>query len=56
MNRLLMFVGMTVGGYIGWWAGDYLGLGLMTTFLLSSLGSVVGIVGVWWFRKEYLDT
>ena len=24
VNRLLMFIGMTVGGYIGWWAGEYL--------------------------------
>ena len=23
MNRLLIFIGMTVGGYVGWWAGDY---------------------------------
>ena len=55
MNRLLTFVGMTVGGCIGGWAGDCLGLGLMTTFLLSSLGSLLGIGGAWWFMRNYLD-
>ena len=55
MNRLLNFIGMTVGGCAGGWAGDYLGFGLMTTFLVSSLGSVAGIVGVWWFMRDYLE-
>ena len=54
MNRLLMFIGVTVGGCAGGWAGDCLGLGLMTTFLVSSLGSLAGIVGVWWFMRDYL--
>ena len=56
MNRLLMLVGMTVGGYLGWWAGEYLGFGLMTTFMVSSLGSLVGVVGVWWLVKVCLDS
>jgi hypothetical protein len=55
MNRLLNFIGMTVGGCVGGWAGNYFGLGLMTTFLISGLGSVVGICGVWWFMRDYLD-
>ncbi len=55
MNRLLMFLGITVGGCVGGWAGDCLGFGLMATFLFSSLGSVVGIVGVWWFMTKYLE-
>ncbi len=56
MNRLLMFIGMMVGGYVGWWVCECLGLGLMTTVLVSSLGSAVGVFGVWWFKKDYLDT
>jgi hypothetical protein len=50
-----MLIGMTVGGYIGWWAGDYLGFGLMGTFLVSSLGSAVGIVVVWKVQTDYLS-
>jgi hypothetical protein len=25
--RFFMFVGMTIGGAIGWWAGSYVGIG-----------------------------
>ena len=55
MNRLLMFLGMTMGGYVGWWAGDYIGFGLMGTFLVSSLGSMAGIYVVWRFMGDYLS-
>ncbi len=55
MNRLLMFLGMTVGGYLGWWIGDYIGLGLMGTFLVSSVGSMVGIYVAWRIMCDYLD-
>jgi len=55
VNRLLMFVGMTVGGYVGWWAGEYVGLGLMGAFLLSSVGSLVGIYAAWRVLTDYLS-
>ena len=29
MSRLLTFVGMTVGGYVGWWGGEYFGCELL---------------------------
>ncbi len=54
MNRLLMFTGTTVGGYVGWWAGDYVGLGLMGAFLVSSLGSLVGIYLAWRVLVDFL--
>ena len=55
MNRLLMFVGMTAGGYVGWWAGDCLGFGLMGAFLVSSLGSLAGIYVAWRALVDYLS-
>ena len=55
MNRLLIFVGMTLSGYVGWWAGDYLGFGLMGTFLVSSLGSMAGIYVIWRIMTDYLN-
>ena len=55
MTRLLMFVGMTVGGYIGWWAGDAMGFGLMGAFLVSGVGSLAGIYVAWWVLTNYLD-
>jgi hypothetical protein len=54
MNRLLIFVGMILGGYVGWWLGDHIGLGLMTTFLVSSLGSAAGVYVAWRVARDYL--
>ena len=55
MNRLLIFIGMTVGGYVGWWAADRMGMGFMTTFLLSTLGSAVGVYAAWRIGEDYLS-
>lgn len=55
VNRLLMSIGVTVGGYVGWWLGDYLGFGLMGAFLVSSLGSMAGIYAAWRVLVDYLD-
>ncbi len=55
MNRLLMFVGMSVGGWVGWWAGDAIGLGLMGAFLVSTIGSVAGVYVAWKVLTNYLD-
>ncbi len=55
MSRLLIFIGMTLGGYIGWWAADYFGLGLMTTFLVSTLGSAIGVYVAWRIMRAFLD-
>jgi hypothetical protein len=55
VNRLLMLTGMTVGGYIGWAVGEYLGFELIGAFLISSLGSVAGVIAAWWVLTKYLD-
>ncbi|NQT36963.1 MAG: hypothetical protein HQ581_05715 [Planctomycetes bacterium] len=54
MERLLMFIGIIVGGYAGWYLGDYCGFGLMGDFLLSSLGSAVGIYVAWRILRDFL--
>ena len=54
MNRLLIFIGMTIGGYVGWCAGEYMGLELMGASLVSSLGSVAA--SVWKIGRDYLGT
>jgi outer membrane lipoprotein SlyB len=41
MSRLLAFVGATLGGAIGWWLGS--AVGLMTSFLLSVVGTAAGV-------------
>ena len=41
MSKLLGFVGATVGGALGWWAGN--AVGLMTAFILSTVGTGIGL-------------
>ena len=41
MRKLLGFVGATIGGSLGWWLGSP--VGLMTSFLISMLGTGVGM-------------
>jgi hypothetical protein len=41
VSKLLTFVGATVGGAIGWWLGAR--VGTMTAFMVSTLGSGVGV-------------
>jgi hypothetical protein len=55
LSRLSIFVGMTLGGYVGWWAGEYVGFGLMGAFLVSSLGSLVGVYAAWRILVDYWD-
>ena len=50
--RLLMFVGLTVGGAIGWWIGSYVGIG--TALLVSTVGSLAGVYGVYRLTRNYL--
>lgn len=45
MSKLLIFVFSTLGSYLGWELGSY--VGLMTAFCVGSLGAVVGIVVGW---------
>jgi hypothetical protein len=53
MNRLCIFIGMMVFGWIGWWIGAR--FGFMTAFWLSSLGSIVGVYVGWRINRDYLS-
>ena len=50
--KLCIFIGVNVGGMIGWWLGEY--VGVMTAFLVSGVGSVLGVYGGWRVAREYL--
>jgi hypothetical protein len=41
VTKLLVLVGSTIGGGIGWWLGDR--VGMMTAFIVSMVGTGVGI-------------
>jgi hypothetical protein len=43
MGKLLMLIGSTVGSYAGWWLGGH--VGLMTAFVISMVGTGVGLYG-----------
>ena len=50
--KLLIFVGINLGGYVGWELGER--FGMMTAFLLSGAGSVLGVFAGWWTARKYL--
>jgi hypothetical protein len=41
MRRLVIAMLTIVGGWIGWWLGDH--VGLMTAFILSMVGTGFGM-------------
>ena len=52
MKKLLIFAGMTAGGWAGWALAER--FGIMTAFLVSSLGSLVGVIVAWRIGREWL--
>ena len=51
--KLCIFVGVNLGGYVGWELGDR--FGTMTAFLLSGAGSVLGVFAGWWAARKMLS-
>jgi hypothetical protein len=45
--KLCIFVGTTVVGYAFWFLGELIGLSFFGCFLLSGVGSVVGVWAGW---------
>jgi outer membrane lipoprotein SlyB len=52
MMKLCTLGGATVGGYAFWAIGDALGFDFVGSFLLSGVGSVVGIVAGWKLARK----
>ena len=53
MDKLCIFVGTTIGGYLFWYVGDLLGMEFVGCFLLSGLGSMVGVFAGWKFAQRF---
>jgi predicted MFS family arabinose efflux permease len=51
MKKLLILIGMTLGGWVGWWLGDR--FGVMTAFIVSTLGSLIGVVLAWKVGRRF---
>ncbi len=50
--KFCIFIGVNVGGYAGWVLGEP--MGLMAAFLISSLGSILGVYAGWKVARLYL--
>lgn len=55
MMGLCILIATTILGSAGWWLGDHFGFGLMTTYLLSSVGSLAGVYAGWRVHRDYLS-
>lgn len=53
MSKMLAWAGATLGGALGWWAGA--GVGTMTAFLASVVGTGLGIYVGRWAAMRLLD-
>ena len=51
MNKAINFLGMTIGGYVGWYIG--LPVSVFTAFMLSMVGTGLGLWGAMWAVKRY---
>ena len=52
MNKLLNFLGMTIGAYAGWYLGAQ--ISFFTAFILSMVGTGAGLGGAIWIAHRYL--
>lgn len=56
MTKLCIFVGTTVGGYAFWALADtVLGLGFGWAFVLSGIGSMVGVYAGWKLAQKLAE-
>ena len=53
MNKLCIFLGMTILSTIGWWLGER--FGFMTAFILSGIGSMAGVYVGWRINRDYFE-
>jgi hypothetical protein len=50
--KLFIFIGTNIGGWLGWAMGEH--FGFMTAFIVSGLGSAVGVYAGWWAARRWL--
>lgn len=55
MMKLLILIGTTLGGYVGWWVGEQLGFEIFVNFLLSGAGSLIGVYAGWKLARQWSE-
>ncbi|CAA6679859.1 MULTISPECIES: hypothetical protein [unclassified Lentimonas] len=53
MNKLCIFVTLTVFSYLGWWLGAP--YGIYAAFAFSSTMSLFGVYAGWRINRDYLE-
>lgn len=53
MKKLCILVAVTILSSAGWWIGAH--VGVMTAFLISSIGSFAGVYLGWRIHRDYLS-
>jgi hypothetical protein len=53
MDKLCTLGGATVLGYAGWFLGGALGFGFFGSFVLSGLGSILGVWAGWKVAQRF---
>ncbi len=53
MSKVLAFVGVSVGGWLGWWLGGDL-VGMTTAFVFSIVGTAGGVYVGRRMARQYL--
>lgn len=54
MSKLIYFMGVSVGSWLGWGLAEIMGGGLMTAYSVSVLGSIVGLFAALKICSAYL--
>ena len=52
LMKLLIFIGVNVGGMVGWSLGEH--VGIMTAVVGGGVGSVLGVYAGWRVARECL--
>jgi uncharacterized membrane protein YfcA len=53
MTKVFILVGMSLGGWIGWWIGSH--VGVWTAYLCSSVGTLFGVYLGWRTARDLMD-
>ena len=52
MQKLFTFIGITIGGYVGWFIGAQ--VGIFTAFMLSIVGTGAGLYAARRMAQQFL--